>query len=244
MASADVVVTGVGTPLPPATAVGESWGGGGGDTFRSIWGSASSRPHHTSGRRASEQKIRSNTVQINEKEKATTQLLCVSGFLGAAELPRGRSGAAQHSRSRGSRNRGRRGAGAEPHQSHGGSRHCRPRSTVFNVVAFATAALSAAAFVTVALSATTLSIAAFTTTTLSATTFVATTSSAALADVVSFVVLVLTVTATTADTSLAVEADPPSAVDAATLESGCGAVAAPGACCPDSGDPLTVDPPL
>jgi hypothetical protein len=28
MASADVVVTGVGTPLPPATAVGESWGGG------------------------------------------------------------------------------------------------------------------------------------------------------------------------------------------------------------------------
>jgi hypothetical protein len=55
--------------------------------------------------------------------------------------------------------------------------------------------------------------------------------------------------AAAAKTSLAVKVDllPPDTsgtINAATLESGCGAMAAPGTCCPDSRGPLTVDPPL
>jgi hypothetical protein len=53
-------------------------------------------------------------------------------------------------------------------------------------------------------------------------------------------------TAATAETSLAIEADPLQpdplgAVDVTTLGPGCDAVATPGACCPNSGGPLTVD---
>jgi hypothetical protein len=56
-------------------------------------------------------------------------------------------------------------------------------------------------------------------------------------------------TTTAAKTSLAVEVYPPpqnplGAIDAATLVSGCGAVAVPRTRCLDSWGPLTVDPPL
>jgi hypothetical protein len=56
-------------------------------------------------------------------------------------------------------------------------------------------------------------------------------------------------TAATAKTSLAVELDPLlpyplGVIDAATLGSSCDIVAALGACCPDSGAPLIVDPTL
>jgi hypothetical protein len=64
----------------------------------------------------------------------------------------------------------------------------------------------------------------------------------------SSVVLVSSPTAAI-ETSLAVEADPmplnlSGAIDAATIGLGCGAMAAPGTCCLDSGGPLIVDPPL
>jgi hypothetical protein len=94
-------------------------------------------------------------------------------------------------------------------------------------VAFVTMALSAAAFTTAAFSA------AFATTASSAVLISAAFSAATAA----------------VETSLAVEADlllpnPLGATDAATLGSGRGVVATPGACYPDNGGPLTVDPPL
>jgi hypothetical protein len=87
------------------------------------------------------------------------------------------------------------------------------------------------------------SLAAFIATTLFAATFTAAATSSTFATVASSAVLILAAfspTVAPVKTSLAVEVDPlpPNplgTVDAATLKSGCGAVAAPGTCCPDSG---------
>jgi hypothetical protein len=112
-----------------------------------------------------------------------------------------------------------------------------PWSTVFITVA------SVATFVATALSAVAFSTAA---------TFAIVASSAAFTTVASSDVLVSTafsVVATAAESSIAVEADPlppdPSdVVNAATVGSGCDAVATLEAYCLDSGGTLTVDPPL
>jgi hypothetical protein len=84
----------------------------------------------------------------------------------------------------------------------------------------------------------------------SATAFTVTASSAAFAAVASSAILALTAFSAVADAAneayLAVEvhsipSDPSGAVITTALESGRGAMAASGACCPDSGGPLTTD---
>jgi hypothetical protein len=114
-----------------------------------------------------------------------------------------------------------------------------------SVVTFATA--SSAAFVTAALSVATFSDVALSAEALSAANFTVAASSTAFAAVASSTVLIsasFSAATTAVETSLSVWVDPLGAINAATLRSGCGALATLGTYCPDSGAPLIVDPPL
>jgi hypothetical protein len=179
----------------------------------------------------------------------TTQLLCVSGFSSTVEPLGRRSGAARCSRLLDPT------VGPREEPDSNATNHVEvlaaatPRPAVFiviaSVAAFATA--SSATFIITALSTATLCAV-----TLSATTFVVMASLVVFAVVASSTILVLVAfsgAAAAVETSIAIEVDPPPSdplddINAATLGSGCGVVAALGTCCPDSGGSLTVDPPL